>query len=211
MPRKISPEERSYVSLMITEKDVTGEFIYGQREIEKITNLSRPFIRKLAENAGRQFDRNGIEIKGQICVCANCGNFFRRPRSKIDRAKQNFCDEVCKAAFMRGPEHPSWRTGKSANSFSKWIQGQAEYKKFKEICLERAEHKCEITGTTDNLNVHHINPKAENISPEKACDPDNGIVISEEVHRRIHSLIREGNGYEESIEIVRKEHNERRT
>lgn len=134
----------------------------------------------------------------------NCGAFFRRPKSKVIRADKNFCDTVCKDAYMKGPSHPSWRHGKSASTFTTWVQNQSEYKDWKEKCLMRAGYVCEVSGRSDNLNVHHIMPKA--LHHDRAFDLDNGIVLNEEVHLRVHELIRDGKGYEEAIEIVKKEY-----
>lgn len=204
MPRNVSEAERAEVVNLMLTKDDNGEYIFGQREIEKMTGLSRPYIRKLAKNIGYQFARNGIEVRGQICVCCNCGSFFRRPKSKVIRAEKNFCDEVCKEAYMKGPSHPSWRHGNSASTFSKWVQNQSEYKEWRQKVLARAGHKCEITGVTTDLDIHHLCPKASHY--DKAFDVDNGIVLSKECHRRIHELIRDGKGYEEAVDILRAEY-----
>lgn len=209
MASKVSAQERATVISMMLQKDENGEPIYGQRELEKITNLSRPFIRKLANQVGHQFPRNGIEVKGTVCMCVNCGNLFRRPKSKIIRAKNNFCDEVCKEAFMKGVNHPSWKTGKSASTFSNWVKNQSEYKKWRDDALVRAEYKCEITGRIENLEVHHIMPKQEKLHPERVFDPENALVLCKEAHDRIHTIIREGKGFEEAVELLREEYKDK--
>lgn len=204
MPRNVSEAERAEVVNLMLTKDDNGDYIFGQREIEKMTGLSRPYIRKLAKSINFQFPRNGIEIKGRLCICVNCGTFFRRPQSKVIRAEKNFCDEVCKEAYMKGPSHPSWRHGQSASTFSKWVQNQSEYKSWREAVLARSGYQCEITGEKDLLEVHHIMPKAGH--HDRAFDIDNGIVLSEKCHKRIHELIRDGKGYEEAVDILRAEY-----
>lgn len=204
MPRNVSEAERTEVVNLMLTKDEKGEYVFGQREIEKLTGLSRPYIRKLAKNIGFQFPRNGIEVKGNLCICMNCGVFFRRPLSKIIRAEKVFCDEVCKEAYMKGPSHPSWRHGKSALTFSKWVQNQGEYKKWREAVLARAGYQCEITGDKNLLEVHHIMPKAGH--QDRAFDLDNGIVLSERCHKRIHELIRDGYGYEDAVIKLKEEY-----
>ena len=205
MPKVLSEAEQNEVINLMTEQDDGGNFIYGQREIERMTGLSRPFIRKLAKKIGHQFPRNGVEVKGQLCVCTNCGSFFRRPRSKVIRAEKNFCDETCKEAYMKGPSHPQWKHGNSASTFSKWVQNQSEYKDWREKVLARAGYQCEITGSKEQLDVHHILPKANHY--DKAFDLDNGIVLSKPCHDRVHELIREGKDYHEAIEILKSEFN----
>jgi 5-methylcytosine-specific restriction endonuclease McrA len=108
---------------------------------------------------------------------------------------------------MKGPLHPSWKHGKSAATFSSWVKNQKEYDEWRKTVLERDGNQCVISGRTDNLQVHHVLPKAEGFSPEKAFDPDNGITLNFEVHQRVHELIREGLDYEEAVEKVRKEYN----
>jgi hypothetical protein len=200
MPRIISSAEKDNAIRLMLDG-------VGQRDIERETGLSRPYLRKLAREVGHQFPRNGIEVVGKICMCANCSMMFRRAQSKADRAKNQFCDTLCKEAFMKGPLHPSWKHGKTAATFSTWIKNQGQYDKWRQEVLERDGNQCAISGRIDNLQVHHILPKAEGFSPEKAFDPANGITLNFDVHQRVHELIREGLGYEEAVQKVREEYN----
>jgi hypothetical protein len=117
-----------------------------------------------------------------------------------------FCDDECRAVWMKGAHHPSWKGGKTANTFSEWVKNQSQYKNWVEAVLERDEHTCQISGRTDNLQAHHILMKAEMYHPEKVFDPENGITLNKDVHQRVHEVIREGKDYEEAIEVVRKEY-----
>jgi hypothetical protein len=206
MPRLVSSSERLQIIRMMLDKDDSGEYIYTQREIEKETGMSRPYIRKLAREFGHQFPRNGIEVQGNIYMCTNCGCLFRRSKSRAIRARHQFCDEECKIAWMKGPQHPAWKKGKTASTFSQWIKNQSGYIKWREQVLDRDERKCRISGKTDNLEVHHILPKAEGYFPEKALSVDNGITLNTDVHDEIHELIREGVDYEEAIERLRQKY-----
>ncbi len=198
MPRNVPAAEIHAAITLMTTPDENGNLI-GQREIERITGLSRPYLRKLAKQIGHQFPRNGVEVVGKLCMCVNCGAFFRRPLSKVERAKNNFCDDYCKLVFMKGANHPSWKQGKASSSFSKWVKNQAGYETWRQAVLERDGHACVISGRTDDLHVHHVMPKAEGISPEKAFDVSNGMTLNREVHEEVHSLIREGNDFEDAI------------
>lgn len=203
MPRTVSTFKKLNLVKLMIEKDRTGEFKYGQRELEQATGLSRPYIRKIAKEIGRDFPRNGFEIRPPLCICKNCGTIFRRPQSKIDRAENNFCEETCRVAFTRGPNHPNWGVGVTASSFSKWVMNQKEYKEWREAVLARAGFKCEISGRTDNLSAHHIEFKSTN--PEKAFDPNNGLCLNKEVHTRLHQLASQGKSFDELVEILKKE------
>jgi 5-methylcytosine-specific restriction endonuclease McrA len=201
MPRIVTAGEKDYAIRLMLEGKMS------QRDMEKETGLSRPYLRKLAREIGYQFPRNGVEVIGKICMCSNCSTMFRRPPSKAERAKNQFCDTYCKEAFMKGPLHPSWKHGKSAATFSQWVKNQSEYHKFREAVLERDGYKCQVSGRTDNLQVHHILPKAEGFSPEKAFDPENGMTLNFDVHQEIHELIRDGLDYEEAIQKLKQKYN----
>lgn len=199
MARKVLPEEKdSAIQLMFQE--------VPQREIEKITGLSRPYIRKLALEVGFSFPQNGIDVLSPVAVCCGCGAFFRRPQSKLDRSKRQFCDSICKSNYMKGQIAAGWIDGRSVKSFSSFITSQSGYKEWKQAALDKSGYRCEISGLENDLEVHHIYPKAEKNSPEMALDPKNAIVLNTKVHDEIHSLISQGKGYEESVEILKEKY-----
>jgi 5-methylcytosine-specific restriction endonuclease McrA len=187
-------------------KDQEGNPKYGQYDIHYETGLSRPYLRKLAREIGHQFPRNGVEVIGVLCMCSNCGTMFRKAPSRVKRATHQFCDQICREAWFKGANHPSWKTGKSAATFSTWVKNQQQYKDFVAAVLERDNYTCQISGKTDDLAVHHIFMKAEQFNPEKAFEVSNGITVNVDVHKRIHQLIREGLGFEQAVEKVRSEY-----
>lgn len=204
MARTVAVSDKLNLINLMTQMNDDGTPRYGQRELEKVTGLSRPYIRKIAREMSYQFPRNGIERRGTMFMCVNCGDINRRPKSKVDRANNNFCDDVCRVAYQTGPSHPSWKTGKSANTFSSWVKNQAQYHQWREEVLSIAGFKCEISGRTEDLDVHHICEKA--IDNSKAFDVDNGMVLNREIHNEIHALTRDGKTFEESIEILRQKY-----
>jgi hypothetical protein len=177
-----------------------------QREIERQVGASRPYIRQISRDIGYQFPRNGVEVRGTMCICNSCGAFFFRPKSKIDRAEKNFCSLSCKSQMMRGANHPSWKDGSSARSWSSYVLNQAGYKHWKAAVLEKFNYRCDITGRKTNLECHHIKPKAENESPELAFDVNNGIVLCKEIHTEIHQMMDKDIPGEEAIEILREKY-----
>ena len=179
MPRIVSSGEKSVAVQMMLDG-------VSQREIHRITGLSRPFIRKLSKQVNFQFARNGVEVVGDICICANCQVWFRRSKSKIERANKQFCGDICRKAHATGPNHPSWKHGDSAKTFSTWIVNQSEYKNWREAVLQKDNYSCVISGRSNELEAHHVLPKAEFMSPDKAFDINNGITLNKEVHTRIH-------------------------
>lgn len=200
MPRKISIAEKIEAIRLIKE----GK--QSQREIASNTGLSRPYLRKLSMELGHQFPRNGLEIRGEICMCMNCGMFLRRPNSKIERATTHFCSTTCKALYTRGDKHHSWKGGGSSSTFSNWIKNQSTYHDWRRAVLERDNYTCQITGISasdQELDVHHIMPKAE--YQHLALDVNNGVTVCQEAHDRIHVLIREGKGYDEAVNLTKAE------
>lgn len=155
----------------------------------RLTNISRPYIRKLARSVGFQFPRAGIEQRGILCACVHCGILYFRSASKVDRAEQNFCSVPCKNWFQRGVNHPSWKDGDRIRSFSSWVTQQADYKKWREAVLERCGRKCVISGRDYNLEAHHVLAKAESMNMEDVFKVDNGISLNDEVHQRLHQLV----------------------
>lgn len=53
----------------------------------------------------------------------------------------------------------------------------------------KANHTCEICGSKENLQAHHIEPKS--INPEKALDISNGLCLCKKCHSKVHQ---ENNG-----------------
>lgn len=198
MPRKI-PVAEKLEALKLIQQNVP------QREIARQTGLSRPYLKKLASSIGHKFPRNGYEIVGDMCMCANCGAFLRRPPSKISRCEKQYCDVVCKNMHMRGEENPQWKGGTKSKTFSEWLMNQADYKDWRKQVLERDNYTCQITGLTKDetqLDVHHILPKAE--FQDMALEPNNGITLSKEAHDLIHKLIREGHDYQDAVEVAKE-------
>jgi len=199
MPRIVSePEKQEAYELMMNG--------ISQREIERLTGLSRPYIRKLAKMYNHQFPRNGIEVTGITCMCTNCSAFFRRSKSKVDRTKNSFCSELCKFAYFKGSKHPSWKKGESISTFSNWVTSQTQYKEWREEVLHRDGYKCTISGLSDELEAHHIMHKAENMNPEYAFDVTNGITLSKKVHTELHQLVSSGHSFEEAKEILKEKY-----
>lgn len=192
-------EKREAISLMLDG--------VPQRQIERDTGLSRPFIRNLAKKIGHQFPRNGIEVVGTTCVCANCGSLFRRSPSKVKRADKNFCCDLCRAAYQSGPNHPNWKGGVTMKSFSTWVVNQARYKDWRQEVLKRDGYKCQISGLTEDLEVHHILHKAEDRNPESVFDVNNGTVLNKRVHTEMHQLTDKGMSYAEAVAKLKEKYN----
>lgn len=198
MPRTVSNEKINQAINLMTINNM------GQHDIQRVTGISRPYLQKLAEQIGHQFPRNGIEVVGQVCMCTECGGFFRRAPSKLEDRNNLFCSKKCLKWWNRGKNNANYKHGKSSSTFSKWIQNQSEYKEWREACLARDGYKCVVSGRTDDLDVHHIVAKAE--KNELSLEISNGLTINREVHRDIHKLMRTGLSYEDCIKQLKKKY-----
>lgn len=203
MPRRIPEEELQNLYELITLRGDDGLYQLSQRQIESSTGMSRQYIRKKAKEFGRFFPQNGIDILGCICICKNCEVLFRKPKSRVIRAQNQFCSETCRSAYQVGPHHPSWKTGESVKSFSKWIANTSAYNEWKNKALERAGYQCEVTGRNYDLDVHHIAEKAK--YHHLSLDLNNALVLNRDVHKRLHSIMAAGKDYDECIRIIKNE------
>ena len=77
------------------------------------------------------------------------------------------------------------------------------YYEFLNKVTEKYNNKCALTGETANLRVHHLNSFAE--YPEQACDPENGVLLSEKVHKLFHKKYSYGNNTKEQFEEFKKD------
>ena len=59
-----------------------------------------------------------------------------------------------------------------------------EYRKWKNAVLKRDKSTCRACGCKNDIEVHHIVPYAKD--PDIRFDPDNGIVLCKECHRKVH-------------------------
>ena len=66
------------------------------------------------------------------------------------------------------------------------------YHKFVKHVLKRDNYTCQCCGSTENLNVHHINGFA--IDNERGIDTKNGIVLCKDCHSLYHSIYGKGYG-----------------
>lgn len=201
--KEVLTSKRVQVVEMMFSKNQDGTDMFSQREIERQTGLSRLYIRKLAEEVGHKFPQNGVEVVAPLNLCTFCGCFFRKSRSRIIRVENPFCSVYCKAEFQRGENNPNF-TGGKASTFSMWITQQNGYKKWKKEALEKAGYKCQISGLTTDLDVHHLRLKSFDNS--MALDPNNALVVNKEIHRMIHSLIHSGVGFQEAVEQLKQKY-----
>lgn len=60
----------------------------------------------------------------------------------------------------------------------------AEYQRWRKQVLAKCGKKCQMCGSTENIEVHHIVPIAENKDLRYAVD--NGMVLCRKCHKEVH-------------------------
>lgn len=144
----------------------------------------------------------GMKAKPRRCVC--CGAWmtpvkYVKGRKGFD---SNVTGKVCSreclhkwwkidpdrkakiSAAFRGAKHPNWQGGKL------FLNHRSTWDRLADSIRDRDGHKCKSCGKPESenrrrLDVHHIVPRRECLSPEIANHPDNLISLCSECHMRI--------------------------
>ncbi len=66
------------------------------------------------------------------------------------------------------------------------IRQSKKSKEWKQKCLKRDNFSCRVSGSKENLQVHHLESFASN--PDLRFDVDNGITLNKEIHSQFHSM-----------------------
>lgn len=112
-------------------------------------------------------------------ICSHCGKKYYRLDSEITKSikrgtTNHFCNKECHneyaTANAKGPSSDSWRV----SGIRKWALG----------VKERAGFECEICGSSEDLEAHHILPYKD--YPKARLDLDNGACLCKEHHKDFH-------------------------
>ncbi len=66
---------------------------------------------------------------------------------------------------------------------SKWRR-TSQYRLWRILCKRRDGYRCVVTGSTKNLEVHHLD--SGSYFPDKRYDVNNGVTINRNVHLDFH-------------------------
>lgn len=132
-------------------------------------------------------DPNILEVKCTYCgsffvpTCSQVGARIRAINDSTGRENHFYClDKDCKKQCSIFGQK-TWPKGFKFRDNRPYIDPY-----WREEVLKRANHKCEICGSEDNLNAHHI--QSATLNPMLANDVDNGICVCEQCHYQlIHS------------------------
>ena len=110
--------------------------------------------------------------------------------------------------FKRGPENPRWNPNLTDEQrqdilrHSRSLPGlRKAVKAWREQVLRMHNHRCALTGSTQDLEVHHLYNWAH--YPDRRFDPANEVVLTKELHTRFHRIYGKGyNTLDQYLEFV---------
>lgn len=118
--------------------------------------------------------------------CAWCGEKYKRNKSQL--SNHNFCSRECYYKWMSenmvGEAHPNWNP--EITDQERYIKrNYLEIKQWAQDILKRDNYTCQICGSKNDLEAHHLLSYA--YYPESSLDIDNGITMCKDDHVEFHS------------------------
>lgn len=122
-----------------------------------------------------------------VIKCDYCGQEFSNINSKIKLSEKHFCCVECQRKYQSILEHnPNYNSKKTQEERKNGRSGVGIPQWRKEV-YERDNYTCKITGDNKggNLVAHHLYSYAD--YPELRTDVNNGVTITEEIHKLFHN------------------------
>ena len=169
-----------------------------RKKYHKLSAKYSTFGHQLFADEVRETDNDILEVK-----CKQCKKWFKPTNLQVSNRKQAidgnqkgenhfYCSQECKdncevfrimpitiekqdelnAGIYKIHKHEDYYTDTQLNIWSKQVR-------------DRVNNKCEKCESKENLQAHHVNPKA--LFPEQALDPLNGVCLCKECHKEVHS------------------------
>jgi len=127
-------------------------------------------------------------IKRRLADPNNLNCFILTLDSDLDKLKTKPVRGQDKKPRATGKDHGNWIHGMGQTRVD--YEGP-NYNAWKEGVLINFNFKCFVTGSTSNLECHHLD--SWNWSIEGRYDINNGIVITKEIHKLFHKKYGNGN------------------
>ena len=130
---------------------------------------------------------------GKVCACG-CGKRIKRTQSQWKYGLSRYISGHNPA--VRGKRHPNWRGG--CSDFRPRVENHRLYRKWRSLVLKRAGGRCELCGSTENIEAAHKIAFAElvrgvgrNIKEVlKLHVPEMGAALCRQCHRGARTRLR---------------------
>ena len=119
-----------------------------------------------------------------LVKCLKCGHIWNPTASAL--LKGSGCRE-CYIQNCKGENHPNWDPNITEEERI-LNRNYFEYKEWVKSVYKRDDWTCQVTGKRgcDDLQAHHLD--GYNWCKDKRVDINNGITITENIHREFHSI-----------------------
>lgn len=129
-----------------------------------------------------------ISVERIVVECDHCEDEFTIPATKVE--ERRFCSQECYGEWISihrtGQDSPNWRGGKSIyDAVKKQFHGPSWQTRRKHH--RQQEPKCQVCGTIEDLDVHHIVP----IMSGGTNDEWNLMTLCVSCHNRAEAFTRE--------------------
>jgi endogenous inhibitor of DNA gyrase (YacG/DUF329 family) len=131
----------------------------------------------------RHFSYNSVKR-----TCEVCGKEFAEPKSRVEIGKGRFCSRKCKYIYFSKHfeefRNPNWKGGSTNYRGPNWEEQRKK-------AMQRDNFTCQLCGSTDKLQVHHIRPyRVFNGDYKKANALTNLITLCLSCHLKIEPRIK---------------------
>lgn len=176
--------------------------IYYKERFAKENNPNYGKKNKFKGENNPNYKGGKIKIK-----CDYCGEEFEEKPSKIKLSEHHFCCKECyykwKSENTRGENNSNWRPELTQDERERNRIGKNEWRR--EV-FERDNYTCQLSGQRGGqLNAHHLN--AYNSDKDNRNNVDNGITLTEELHKLFHKLYGKGDNTIEQFEEFKIRYN----
>lgn len=178
-----------------------------RKKYKHICEVCGKEFENLKKHDGKYCSRKCMGIAEQNreeLICETCGKHFFR-RKGVIKSIRCFCSKECADKGNVGENNSNYNPNLTDEE-RKYKRKYKEYTDYIKKVLERDNYICQLTGKIGGkLNVHHLN--GYNWDIEHRLDLDNGITLSEEIHKLFHKLYGRGNNTKEQFIEFKERYN----
>ena len=152
------------------------------------------------------FDPKDIATVRQRVDClGSCGHIVTSTLDALLRSKTGKCLHCGLIEANGGENNYHWKGGYDSEKIR--FRKTFEFKSFVKAVLKRDDYTCQCCGKTSyqtKMVVHHKD--GYNWCIEKRTDPDNGVTLCEECHKKFHHIYGVGNNTKEQYDEFIKQY-----